>query len=251
MRAGSVHDEGQVSWVSVGPEQTVISTGAGVEGRSTPARWGSSMRIRSRGRGTIDVPSVVVCRTGTTSFPVSERSDPRIGWCRREGSSVPLLPGLIAELVRGRPVESAGGTFGPVGWTFGPVGWLVAGSTLVTVLIEDGLELASCRDGVLCTPTASVPMLVLPPSRPAVRPTVPEGVGMTLDTKRVSPICRCCPIVTTGPGESLRAAARAMRAVGVVSMRDLLGGLVQTLTPDAVHVMIRQAWCDLPENWLG
>jgi hypothetical protein len=33
------------------------------------------------------------------------------------------------------------GTFGPVGWTFGPVGWFVAGSTLVTVLIEDGLEL--------------------------------------------------------------------------------------------------------------
>lgn len=44
---------------------------------------------------------------------------------------------------------------------------------------------------------------------------------------------------------------RGNRAVGVVSMRDVLGVLVQTLTPDAVYVMIRQAWCDLPENWLG
>jgi signal-transduction protein with cAMP-binding, CBS, and nucleotidyltransferase domain len=42
------------------------------------------------------------------------------------------------------------------------------------------------------------------------------------------------------------------RAVGVVSIRDLLGILVQSLTPDAVYVMVRQAaWCDIPENWLG
>jgi CBS domain-containing protein len=44
---------------------------------------------------------------------------------------------------------------------------------------------------------------------------------------------------------------RGDRAVGVVSIRDLLGALVQTLTPDAVFVMVQQAWSDLPENWLG
>jgi len=41
------------------------------------------------------------------------------------------------------------------------------------------------------------------------------------------------------------------RAVGIVSIRDILGALTQTLTPDAVYLMIRQAWCDLPNNWLG
>jgi CBS domain-containing protein len=41
------------------------------------------------------------------------------------------------------------------------------------------------------------------------------------------------------------------RAVGIVSIRDLAGALVQALTPDAVYLMIQRAWCDLPENWLG
>jgi signal-transduction protein with cAMP-binding, CBS, and nucleotidyltransferase domain len=39
---------------------------------------------------------------------------------------------------------------------------------------------------------------------------------------------------------------RGNHAVGVVSIRDVLGALVQTLTPDAIYVMIRQAWRDLP-----
>jgi CBS domain-containing protein len=40
-------------------------------------------------------------------------------------------------------------------------------------------------------------------------------------------------------------------AIGIVSIRDLLGALIQTLSPDAAHLMIRQVWCDMPENWLG
>jgi signal-transduction protein with cAMP-binding, CBS, and nucleotidyltransferase domain len=44
---------------------------------------------------------------------------------------------------------------------------------------------------------------------------------------------------------------RDNRAIGVVSIRDLLGALVQALTPDAVYVFVQQAWCDPPENWLG
>jgi signal-transduction protein with cAMP-binding, CBS, and nucleotidyltransferase domain len=44
---------------------------------------------------------------------------------------------------------------------------------------------------------------------------------------------------------------RGNRAVGIISIRDLLGALLQTLTPNAVYVMVQQAWCDLPENWLG
>lgn len=41
------------------------------------------------------------------------------------------------------------------------------------------------------------------------------------------------------------------RAIGIVSIRDLLGALIQTLTPDAIHLLIHQAWSDPPENWLG
>ena len=41
------------------------------------------------------------------------------------------------------------------------------------------------------------------------------------------------------------------RAVGIVSIRDILGALLQTLSPDAVYLLIRQSWCDLPESWLG
>lgn len=44
---------------------------------------------------------------------------------------------------------------------------------------------------------------------------------------------------------------RSNRAIGVVSMRDVLGLLLQTVTPDAVYVMVKQAWYDIPENWLG
>jgi CBS domain-containing protein len=43
---------------------------------------------------------------------------------------------------------------------------------------------------------------------------------------------------------------RGHHAVGVISIRDLLGALVQNLTPEAVHVMVQQAWCDLPESWI-
>jgi len=44
---------------------------------------------------------------------------------------------------------------------------------------------------------------------------------------------------------------RGDRAVGVISIRDVLGALLQTVTPEAVFVMVKQTWCDLPENWLG
>jgi CBS domain-containing protein len=39
--------------------------------------------------------------------------------------------------------------------------------------------------------------------------------------------------------------------VGVVSMRDALAALVQTVTPDTVFVMLRRLQVDAPELWLG
>jgi hypothetical protein len=41
------------------------------------------------------------------------------------------------------------------------------------------------------------------------------------------------------------------RAVGVVSMRDALTALVQTVTPDTVFVMLQRVQIDAPEMWLG
>jgi CBS domain-containing protein len=41
------------------------------------------------------------------------------------------------------------------------------------------------------------------------------------------------------------------RVVGVVSMRDALAALVQTVTPDTVFVMLQRMQIDAPELWLG
>jgi CBS domain-containing protein len=41
------------------------------------------------------------------------------------------------------------------------------------------------------------------------------------------------------------------RVVGVVSMRDALTALVQTVTPDTVFVMLQRVQIDAPEIWLG
>jgi CBS domain-containing protein len=41
------------------------------------------------------------------------------------------------------------------------------------------------------------------------------------------------------------------RVVGVVSMRDALTALVQTVTPDTVFVMLQRVQIDAPEVWLG
>jgi CBS domain-containing protein len=45
--------------------------------------------------------------------------------------------------------------------------------------------------------------------------------------------------------------ARGGRAVGVVSIRDALAALVQTVTPDTVFVMLERLRVDAPEVWLG
>jgi CBS domain-containing protein len=41
------------------------------------------------------------------------------------------------------------------------------------------------------------------------------------------------------------------RVVGVVSMRDALTALVQTVTPDTVFVMLQRLQVGAPETWLG
>lgn len=71
--------------------------------------------------------------------------------------------------------------------------------------------------------------------------------------------------LTVGPGASVVEAAvlmlrhgvrhlvvtRGRQAVGVVSMRDVMGALVCTVTPDAVVVLLEQLRVDPPELWLG
>lgn len=44
---------------------------------------------------------------------------------------------------------------------------------------------------------------------------------------------------------------KGRRAVGVVSMRDVLAALIQAVTPDAVFVMLERLRLDPPELWLG
>ena len=44
---------------------------------------------------------------------------------------------------------------------------------------------------------------------------------------------------------------RGERAVGVVSVRDLLTVLVQTVTPETVFLMLQRVECDASELWLG
>jgi CBS domain-containing protein len=44
---------------------------------------------------------------------------------------------------------------------------------------------------------------------------------------------------------------RAERAIGVVSIRDLLATLVTSVSTDTLVVMVEQAWHESPENWLG
>jgi CBS domain-containing protein len=80
----------------------------------------------------------------------------------------------------------------------------------------------------------------------------------------VATVASVSPLTITAGATAVEAATRMLRegvrhlvvtqgnrAVGVVSIRDLLGALVQALTPEAVYVFIQQAWCDLPETWLG
>jgi CBS domain-containing protein len=45
--------------------------------------------------------------------------------------------------------------------------------------------------------------------------------------------------------------AQGDHAVGIVSIRDLLAVLVQTVTPDSVFLMLQRLEIDAPDNWLG
>ena len=44
---------------------------------------------------------------------------------------------------------------------------------------------------------------------------------------------------------------KGRRAVGVVSMRDVLAALIQAVTPETVFVMLERLRLDPPELWLG
>jgi len=86
----------------------------------------------------------------------------------------------------------------------------------------------------------------LPPETPITAVASPEPLTILPDASVVD-----AAMLMLRHGVRHLVVARGARAVGMLSMRDVLAALVAAVTPETILVMLEQLHVDPPELWLG